>query len=201
MITIAIIIITSLVSITAFNNPQIMNRFQFNAYRIVKNKEWDRLVMHALLHGSWMHLIINMFVLYSFGTAVEYYFKMVFAGKGEFYFLLLYVTAVIVSSLQSLYKHKDNLYYNAVGASGAVMAVTYAAIFFAPLNMIYLFGIIPIPGILFGLFYLIYSYRMSKKGRDFIAHDVHLWGALYGFVFPVLINYRLIHIFLSQLFG
>jgi membrane associated rhomboid family serine protease len=87
-----------------------------------------------------------------------------------------------------------------VGASGAVSAVLFAAIFFDPWHEILFFFILPIPGILFAILYLIYSYQMSTKQKDNVAHDAHFLGALYGFIFPVLLNPRLFEKFIDQLF-
>ncbi len=200
-ITILIIAITSVVSVIAFSNKEMFEKLKFNPYRINKDKEWYRILTHALLHANWMHLIINMFVLYSFGRAVEMYFAYYFGAKGTLLYVVLYITAIIFSVLYSLNKQKDNIFYNAVGASGAVSAVVFTAIFFDPWNMLYFFGMIPIPGIVFGIGFLIFSYIMGKRDKGFIAHDVHFWGAIYGFVFPVLIKHQLILLFLHKLLG
>jgi len=199
--TIFIIAITSLVSILAFSNSVLFDRLKFNAFYIYHQKDWHRIITHALLHANWMHLIINMFVLYSFGRVVEIYFDYYFGSKGTFFYILLYVTSILFSVLYTLNKQKENVFYNAVGASGAVSAIVFTAIFFAPWQMLYFFGIIPIPGIVFGVGYLFYSYKMGKKDNGIIAHDVHFWGAVYGFAFPVLIKYQLIWLFLHKLFA
>ena len=200
-ITLIIIIITSIVSFIAFNYRKLFTKYQFNAYAIVNKKEYWRLITHAFLHANWIHLLINMIVLFSFGIMVEYYFVGYFGIiKGKLIFGLLYLTSILFSVMYSLQKHKNDIFYNAVGASGAVSAIVFTSIFFEPWNMIYLFGFIPIPAIIFGILYLFYSYKMSKQeNSDFIAHDVHFWGAVYGFVFPILINYKFIFIFLSKL--
>jgi len=200
-ITLIIIIITSIVSFIAFNDRKLFTKYQFNAYAIVNKKEYWRLITHAFLHANWIHLLINMIVLFSFGIMVEYYFVGYFGIiKGKLIFGLLYLTSILFSVMYSLQKHKNDIFYNAVGASGAVSAIVFTSIFFEPWNMIYLFGFIPIPAIIFGILYLFYSYKMSKQeNSDFIAHDVHFWGAVYGFVFPILINYKFIFIFLSKL--
>lgn len=197
--TLIIIIITAIFSISAFQKPELMYKYQFNPYQIIHRKEWVRMVSHALLHADWTHLIINMFVLYSFGTNLEFYFKAMFGTNSIRYFLTLYIGGIIISTLYSLKKNKDNYHYNAVGASGAVSAIVFCNIFFLPLKMVYFFGIIPIPGIIFGVLYLIYSYKMGKKGGDHIAHDAHFWGAVFGFIFPLTIEPKLIFIFISQL--
>ncbi len=94
---------------------------------------------------------------------------------------------------------KNNYYYNAVGASGAVSAVLFAFIFFDPLQKILVFFVLPVPGILFAAIYLIYSYQMSKSDNDNIAHDAHLLGALFGFLFPILLKPRLFETFIDKL--
>jgi membrane associated rhomboid family serine protease len=112
----------------------------------------------------------------------------------------LYFGGLIISNAYALFKHRNNYYYNAVGASGAVSAVLFAAIFFEPWQNIYFFAVLPIPGIVFAALYLIYSYYMSRKQQDQIAHDAHFLGALFGFIFPVLLNGRLFERFIDKLF-
>lgn len=107
--------------------------------------------------------------------------------------------SILLSTIYGLIRNRDNSNYNAVGASGAVSAVVFACIFFAPMQKLLFFGILPIRGIIFGILYLVYSWYMSKKGSDYIAHDVHFWGAVFGFLFPALINYKLINNFIYQL--
>lgn len=198
--TIILIAITVAVSYAAFKSPALMDRLQFNASKIYYKKEYHRLVTHAFLHANWEHLFVNMIVLFSFGKAIESYFKYSFGANHIAYYFLLYFGGILISNLYALFKHRRNYFYNAVGASGAVSAVLFAAIFFDPWNMIYFFGILPIPGIIFAVLYLVYSYQMSNKQKDNVAHDAHFLGALYGFVFPVLINPRLFEKFIDQLF-
>lgn len=199
--TFIIIGITALFSIIAFSRRDIMYKFQFNAYQVFHRKEWYRIFTHAVLHADYTHLIVNMIVLFSFGRAIEMYFSYYFGNHKILYFLLLYIGGILVSSIFTLLKHRNNPNYNAVGASGAVSAVVFASVFFAPLDKVLFFGILPIPGILFGALYLGYSYYMSKKNVDNIGHDAHFWGAVYGFLFPLMVEPKMIHIFISQLFG
>lgn len=196
LILIAAIVI---VSVTAFSQPAFLQKYQFNANRIIKHKEYIRLLSHGFLHGSWSHLLVNMFVLYSFGNAVIYYFDQVFQGRGVVMFLMLFFAGLIFSSLYSLFKEKDNPYYNAIGASGAVSAVVFTSIFFAPYNLLYLFAIVPIPGIVFGVGYLIYSKVMAGKNMDNVGHDAHFWGAVFGFIFPIIYKPSLFIDFIHKL--
>lgn len=198
--TLILIAITVAVSYAAFKSPALMDKLQFNASKIYYKKEYHRLITHAFLHANWEHLFVNMIVLFSFGTAIEDYFKDHFGANHIAFYVLLYFGGILISNLYALFKHRNNYFYNAVGASGAVSAILFCAIFFDPWKMIYFFGILPIPGIVFAVLYLVYSYQMSNKQKDNVAHDAHFLGALYGFVFPVVINPRLFERFIDQLF-
>ncbi len=198
--TIILILITVVVSFAAFKSPKLMEQLQFNASKVYYKKEYHRLVTHAFVHASWEHLLVNMIVLYSFGSAVEEYFKISFRNNHTLFFILLYLGGILFSNLYALIKHHKNYFYNAVGASGAVSAVLFTAIFFDPWNPIYFFGILPFPGIVFAVLYLVYSYQMSNKQKDNVAHDAHFLGAAFGFVFPILLNPLLFEDFLDKLF-
>jgi membrane associated rhomboid family serine protease len=201
--TIIIIGITALISIAGFNNRQLFAGFQFNAYRIYHHKEWHRLLTHGFLHTNYTHLIVNMLVLFMFGTAAERWLQVLESdGIIKYYrlvFVLFYITAVILASLTSLFRHKEDAWYNSVGASGAVSAVLFFNIFFNPWEKLYVYALIPVPGIILGAVYLIYSHFMSRKEADNINHDAHLLGAVFGFVFPLFLDIRLINHFIHEL--
>ena len=201
MITWLIIGATALFSYLAFQNSELMGKMRFNAAQIVHRREYYRLVSHAFVHANWPHLIVNMLVLYFFGDNVEAYLRFYFGNKATAYFLLLYFGGILAANLWSLIKHKNNYYYNAVGASGAVSAVLFTFIFFNPWERLHLFMILPIPGILFAAGYLLYSYQMSKKQIDNVAHDAHFLGAVFGFIFPILLKPDLFDDFISNLFA
>ncbi|MFA5972713.1 MAG: rhomboid family intramembrane serine protease [Lentimicrobiaceae bacterium] len=192
-VTIIIIAVTVIVSLMAFSNREIFRRLAFNAYDIKHFKNSYRFLSYALIHADWIHLFINMMVLYSFGRVVEQYYAMLFGAKGILYFILLYVGGTALSTLPSYGKHKDDYSYTAVGASGAVSAVVFAFILFDPLGKLTLFPIpIGIPSIIFGVMYLIYSAYMGKKNIDNVGHDAHFWGAIFGFVFTIILKPELI---------
>src|SRR5664279_3140722 len=104
-ITLMLIIIISLVSVVAFYQPRTMSQLQFSAFKVYHRKQYFRLVTHAFVHANWEHLLVNMIVLWSFGTAVERYFIEYFGGNGGYYYLILFFGSIIFSSLWSLYKH------------------------------------------------------------------------------------------------
>ena len=201
--TYIIIAITGIISFLALSNKGLMSKLLLSPYQIIHSKQWYRILSHALVHADFMHLLINMIVFLSFGLAVESMFKQLEAssiiGNANLHFITLYIGAVIISCLTTLKKHKDNYYYQAVGASGAVSAVVFTSIFFRPLDNLYIMGILPIPAIIFGVAYLIYSHYMSKKSSDNINHDAHFIGAVFGFIYPLLLDPKLFKIFLNQL--
>ena len=135
-----------------------------------------------------------------FGSNVFTLFSYIFGGKALLYFILLYVGGVFISVIPSFEKQKHNPYYTAVGASGAVSAVLFSSILMFPQGeIIFLMLPIPIPAYIFGIIYLVYSWYMARRGNDNIGHDVHFWGAIFGFVFTGLLKPSLFNLFLHQL--
>lgn len=203
MITLITILVTVLISATAFNNSHFFEKMLLSPYRVFRQKEYYRIVSHGFVHADWMHLLVNMFVLYSFGNALNSWFNQLalfgYISSPILHFFIIYLGGIVISSLSSTIKNKNNYYYKSVGASGAVSAVVFATIFFEPWQSLYLFAILPIPGILFGVAYLWYSHYMSKKGGDNINHDAHFFGAIFGLIYPILINPSLLGHFINQL--
>ena len=201
MITLIIILVTVLVSILCFNGRLDADALKFNAYAIWHRKQWYRMLSYGLVHGGWGHLFFNMLTLYFFGTVVERYFGMAFGStSGIIVYVVLYVSAIAVSTIGDLLKYRNNWNYNAVGASGAVSAVLFASILFEPKMGIYIYLIpIPVPGYIFAPLYLLYCWYMAKRNMDNIGHSAHFWGAIYGLAFPLVCRPDLVRHFLSQL--
>ena len=201
MATLLIIAVTTLVSILCFTGTLPFDRLKFSAYEVWHRKCWYQLFSYGLVHGGWGHLLFNMLTLYFFGEVVEQYFKAAFgAGTGILLYLLLYVSAIAVSSLWDLVKHRDDPYYAAVGASGAVSAILFASILFEPKMGIYMYFIpIPIPGYIFAPLYLLYCWWAAKRNMDNIGHSAHFWGAVYGLVFPLVCKGEILSHFIHQL--
>jgi len=199
--TYIIIAVTALTSILAFNNRNIFDQFTFDPYRIHHLNQVYRFITHGLIHADWVHLTVNMFVLLSFGVMVEGSFVQIFGtGKGEYYYIILYVGGILLSSSPSYGKYKDEPSYSAVGASGAISAVVFASILISPLSGIrFIFIPFDIPAFVFGILYLAYSAYMSKKGTDNIGHDAHFWGALFGLAFTILLKPALFNGFIYQI--
>ena len=197
-----IIGITTLISISAFYRHSIVDKLKFNAWYILHEKEWYRFLSYALVHADWVHLFVNMFVLYSFGDIVNQFYSHYFGNKSILYFLMLYLGGTGFSTLYDFGKYKNNIYYNAVGASGAVAAVVFSSIILYPEGKVFLFFIpIGIPAPVFGILYLVYSAYMARKGSDNIGHSAHFWGSVFGVIYTIAINPEFLKIFITKIFG
>lgn len=182
--TLIIVIITGIISYTAFTNESLYNRFILWPKRMDSPNEYYRLLSSGFIHADWMHLIFNMLALFLFGRYVESYFA---SMDKHFLFIILYLGGIIAASLPSFIKHRNDGYYRSLGASGGVAAVLFSFVYFAPWEIIYVW-FIPIPAIIAAVGYLVYSAYMSRKGRDAVNHDAHFWGAVYGFIFTLLFD-------------
>ena len=143
--------------------------------RVVQNKEWHRVVTHALIHADWMHLAFNMFVLYEFGRMVALELPPLLGG-----FWGLYLAGVLGGAIPALRKHAKNPRYASLGASGGTSAVLMAFIALHPTHTLLLFFVIPIPAVLAGVLFFWYEGKMNQSRRTGIAHDAHLGGGLVG---------------------
>jgi membrane associated rhomboid family serine protease len=187
-ITLIIIIITGIISFTAFSNQKIINDLIFYPPAITQQKQWYRFFTCGLIHADITHLLFNMFSLYMFGEFVERSFSspILFAEKGKLLYLVMYLLALFVCLIPTFFKHKNDYYYRSLGASGAVSAVVFAGILFDPTAKLGFFFIPPvIPGYIFGPLYLILSTWLEKRSQDNINHSAHIWGALFGIIFIV----------------
>jgi membrane associated rhomboid family serine protease len=199
-VTLWIIVITGLISFYGFNNQSLFHKLKHHPWSEYKNGEYHRLLTAGFLHGSWLHLLINLFVFYGFGMYVEIRYTQAFGPvKGGLYFVLIYLLTIIVANIPTYLKHREEPGFASIGASGAVSGILFAFILYEPWNLLYLYGIIPIPAIVAGIAFLIYSSWASRKGRDMIDHDAHFYGAIVGFVGSVVLQPHLLSEFLNKL--
>ncbi|MEN8187005.1 MAG: rhomboid family intramembrane serine protease [Bacteroidota bacterium] len=174
-VVLLIIIANVLVSYKGFNDRGFFEKFKFQIGPIV-NGEKIRMLTSGFLHVDTSHLLFNMLTLYFFASSV-------IDHLGVPKFLAIYFGSLLAGSLFALTFHKKNAYYSAVGASGAVMGVIYAAILLNPGMRLFLFFIpIPIPGYVFGVGYLLYSMFGMKNQWGNIGHSAHLGGAIGGYI-------------------
>lgn len=199
IVTYVIIGITVLTSYRAFNDPELRYKMLFRPIDISQKNEWYRFISSGFIHADLGHLFINMFVFYSFGSALEQTFMYLFGALGSLYYLGLYLLAIPMASMYSFFKHKDDYGYSALGASGAVSAVLFANVLIDPMSDWLLYGIIPITAIVAASLYLLYSHFMSKKNLDNVGHDAHFYGAVFGFVFTIILKPALLPHFFQQI--
>jgi membrane associated rhomboid family serine protease len=178
IIVIGIILITAVFSFKGFNDPVFFDRYKFSTGAILKRNQWDRMITSAFLHGDMMHLIFNMYTFYFFSTFVLDY--------GTVFFFMTYFGAILGGNFLTLWMHKNYLNYSAIGASGGVSGILFAAIL---LNSQISIGIFPfpfsMPGWIFGIIYLAYSVYGMKSQLGNIGHDAHLGGAVIGIICAV----------------
>lgn len=189
-----IVLITCVVSFLAFQRPALMERLILWP-PAVRRGEYYRLASYGLIHADWTHLLFNMITLWSFGRAMEPLYRQQLGGFG---FVIFYVVGLVVSILPSWLANRDNAAYRSLGASGAVSAVLFAYVLVAPWSMILVF-IVPVPAILFAVAYVGYSMYMDRRGGDNVNHSAHLWGAAYGVIFTIILEPRVIGLFVNQL--
>lgn len=199
--TTIVAVVTVLCTLYAWKRPDIQEKWMMNPYRTDQRKEYYRFLTSGLIHADYMHLIFNMIAFYSFGQQMEATFKAIFgpvAGIGIY--LALYVLGIVVSDIPTFLKHRSQPHYNSLGASGGVSAVVFAYILFNPMQRLGLLFIpIPLPAFVFGGLYMAYSYFMARRGGDYVNHDAHLWGALFGIVFSIAVFPPVVELFTGQI--
>lgn len=177
--TIAIIAANVLVSLRGFSDPGFFDRYKFSISSIRAGQR-ERTVTSGFLHVDISHLFFNMFTLYFFANVVINWF-------GPFKFLIIYFISLIAGSLLALFFHKNEPYYSAVGASGAVTGILYAAILLHPdMQLGIMFIPIPLPAYILGIAYLLYSIYGMKSRLGNIGHTAHFGGAIGGYATTLL---------------
>lgn len=183
--TIVIIAANVLVSLKGFNDTSFFDRYKFNIAAI-KSGQKERTVTSGFLHVDLSHLFFNMFTLYFFADVVIQWF-----GPGKF--LAIYFVSLIAGSLLAIFFHKNEPQYSAVGASGAVTGVLYAAILLQPdMQLGIMFIPIPVPAYIIGIGYLLYSIYGMRSRLVNIGHTAHFGGAIGGFAMTLIFMPNLI---------
>lgn len=177
-VLIALIVVNVLLSYKGFNDISFFRKYEFHVGSI-RSGEQIRMLSSGFLHADMIHLIFNMLTLWFFAPVVISYL-------GDISFLMIYFGSLIFGSLLTMFFHKDDYGYRAVGASGAVTGVLYSAILLQPDMMLGIFFVIPMPAYIFGILYLLYSIYGMKAKNDNIGHTAHFGGAIGGYLITLL---------------
>jgi membrane associated rhomboid family serine protease len=203
-ITLIILLLTCVISFTAFSNQRVIDDLIFYPPAISQRNQWYRFITCGFIHADIMHLAFNMYTFYLFGGMVEDAFTSIYGESGKILYAVLYFTSLVVCLLPTYFQHKDNYHYRSLGASGAVSAVIFIGVFLNPTMGMGIFPIpFHIPAFIFGPLYLVISFYLAKKGGGNINHSAHIWGAVYGIVFLIitcqfLSNFQPVQNFISQ---
>lgn len=191
---ITLLLLISIVMVSGFalfGNPLLIDRLGFRPTRV--SKEPYRYITGGFVHVSLTHLLFNAITLYFFGPLLEF-------RLGSTKYLILYMGSLLCAHALTYVQHRHNSAYNAIGASGAISGVLFAYVLFAPYDLIYFFGIVPVPAIVFAFLFVAGSIYAMKSGRSFgIAHEAHLGGAVGGALLTVILEPRVLPAFLDQL--
>ena len=180
--------ITVAISLYAWNNANIMNKWIMNPYSVQKYQEYYRFLTSGFLHADYGHLFFNMLSLYFLGGIVEKYFTYYFGQQmGGILYAVLYLLGIVIGNVPSYINHKNDSYYNALGASGGVSSVVFSAILFAP-TVTFIIYFFPMPAFLYAILYTAYSFYMAKRNTDNIGHTAHLAGAAFGLIFTLILK-------------
>lgn len=179
IVTIVVILANVMASYKGFNDPNFFDRYKFHIGAI-KAGEKIRILTSGFLHVDMMHLLFNMLTLYFFAPIVVVYF-------GSVKFLIVYLVSLVAGNVLSMIFHKNEYQYSAVGASGAVTGILYAAILLQPdMRLGFFFIPIPVPAYIFGIGYLLYSIYGMRNRVGNIGHTAHFGGAIGGYLVTLL---------------
>ena len=151
----------------------------FPLFGLVPRMVWSELMIwqpftYLFFHGGIWHVLINMFVLWMFGSELERLW-------GKSYFLKFYFITGVGSGLLTMLFSLQSI-TPIVGASGAVYGVLLAYGLTYPNRQIYLYGIIPIKSIWFVIGIGMIAFMSSFNNISQVSHITHLSGMLIGYL-------------------
>jgi len=186
--------LTIIVSLIGFSSPKLVQRAMLRPYRLVREREYEKLITSGFVHADAGHLIFNMLTFYFFAFPLE-------RAIGSLSFVSLYFIGMVLSEMGTCIKHRNDPNYASLGASGAILAVLFASIVYFPGQKLFILPFpFPIPAPLYAVGYLAYSYWAARRGTGNINHDAHIGGALTGLAFVAVTDPGAIQRLLAMVF-
>lgn len=183
-IALALIIITCIISYKGLTSEAFMDRYSFVISQVQEEKDYIRMLSSGFLHVSWLHLIVNMLVLFGFGSGLEQN-----GMVGHLQMPVIYLASMIGGNLFALWIHSDHPSYASVGASGAVSGLVFATIALFPSRELMLFPLpVAVPTWIFGVLYVAYTIYAIRSRRTDVGHAAHLGGAIIGMLTAILFH-------------
>lgn len=159
--------------------PVTVEWFAMNPVMVVNYGQWWQVFTYMFTHADIMHLVVNMVVLFFFGTPVE-------QQLGSWEFLTFYLTVGILAGLFSLGFYWFTGSFNSwlLGASGVTFGIMLTFATFFPNSRIYILFVIPVKAKYLVLFYALYEVfsQVFNQGSG-VAHLTHLAGFLFAFLY------------------
>ncbi len=137
-----------------------------------------QLISYQFMHGSFSHILFNMFALWMFGIEIENHW-------GSKKFLYFYLTCGVVAGLCHLFISPllGGFAAPTIGASGAIYGVLVAFALLFPNRLIFLYFFIPVKAKYLVTIMIVMEFMLVDSANSGIAHLAHLGGALAGIVF------------------
>lgn len=190
LMTVSLLLANLVLYFITSSNEQLFDACKHYPYQEKNDKSYYRWILSGFVHANLMHLAFNLFVLYQFGPTVEALFKGLYGfNLGGILFLVTYFLILIFTGIPSFIKHRNNRAYASVGASGVLSGILMIYIVFFPTQLLYFFGLVPLPAALFGAMYIFYSKWAAGRFDDSIDHDAHYYGALVGLIIGLLLRF------------
>ncbi len=169
--------------ISAFFDLQFMyNNFLVSYTAIADGRYWT-LLTSVFSHNTIMHLLLNLFVLKSFGTVIE---QILGTARFVTFYLIAGIFSSLCHALVSAYLLGE-LNLPALGASGAISGIVIIFCFLFPKEKILLLGIVPVPAYIGALLFIgldVWGLVAQAEGGGLpIGHGAHLGGALVGIIY------------------
>ena len=183
MAAIAILAVTVAVSLAGLAWPRLIAWSLFQPYWFLPRRRYWTALTNGFVHAGLGHLALNGLTYWFFAIPLQ-------RVIGNARFVALYAVGLLASNTGTYFKHRRDPDYACLGASGAVLAVLFAAILYFPRNALFILPLpVPIPAPLFAVLYLAYTWYAARHPSGRINHEAHLDGALAGLAFVALTDW------------